>query len=135
MHTDESQMVDARRLIVFRTRGGLAVNVLYDELECINARLETTVEHNFWSFMGCGREKRVPVVRINAWTTRGGPVSTAIEVDDEDEGSELLESILSQIPPLLQEDEDDKEAAPEEAKETPEAAAEGDDEETEDSRE
>jgi hypothetical protein len=100
---------DRRRLIVLRANGGLAVTVLYDELECINARLETNIEHTFWSFLGCGRERRIPVVRINAWTLHGGPFSTTIEVEDEQAASELLESIIFQIPNDLQEADDDEE--------------------------
>jgi hypothetical protein len=103
-------MTDVRRLVVLRARGGLTVTVLYDEIQCIVARLETSIEHTLWSFLGCGREKRVPVVRINAWTVHGGPFTTAIEVDDEEDGSELLESIMAQIPQLLQ--ETDEEAEP-----------------------
>jgi len=103
-------MTDVRRLVVLRARGGLTVTVLYDEIECIVARLETSIEHTLWSFLGCGREKRVPVVRINAWTVHGGPFTTTIEVDDEEDGSELLESIMAQIPQLLQ--ETDEEAEP-----------------------
>jgi len=108
---DAKMTNDRRRLIVLRSNGGLAVTVLFDVLECINARLETNIEHTFWSFMGCGRERRIPVVRINAWTVHGGPFSTTIEVDDEEHASELLESIILQIPNDLQEVDEDEEAS------------------------
>jgi hypothetical protein len=107
-------MTEARRLVVLRARGGLTVTVLYDEIECIVARLETSIEHTLWSFLGCGREKRIPVVRVNAWTVHGGPFTTTIEVDDEEDGSELLQSIMAQIPHLLQEADEDDGAAPQE---------------------
>ena len=85
----------------------MTVTVMYDDFECINARLDTVVEHTFWSFLGCGRERRVPVVRINSWTSRGGPFSTVIEVANEKEASHVLDSLLVQIPyDLYEEDED-----------------------------
>ena len=101
------KMNDPRRLVVLRARG-LTVTVLYDDLVCINARLETSIEHTLWSFLGCGRERRVAVVRLNAWTTHATPFTTTIEVDDEEEGSEVLESILAQIPDALRELEDEE---------------------------
>lgn len=116
-HDAKKMTDDRRRLIVLRANGGLAVTVLYDELECINARLETNIEHTFWSFLGCGRERRIPVVRINAWTFHGGQFSTTIEVEDEHAASELLESIIFQIPNDLQEADDDEEQPTDDANE------------------
>ena len=98
-----------RRLVVLNARG-MTVSVMYDDFECITARQDTVIEHTFWSFVGCGRERRVPVVRINAWTVRGGPFSTTIEVRDEMEGSALLESLMLQIPHdlVVDDEEEDK---------------------------
>lgn len=90
------------------TARGLTVTVLYDEIECIVARLETQIEHTLWSFLGCGRERRVPVVRLNAWTAHGGPFSSTIEVENEEEGSRVLDDLLAQIPGELNGDEEEE---------------------------
>lgn len=97
MNATTNEKRDLRRFIVLRARG-LTVTVMYDDFECITARLDTVVQHTFWSFLGCGRERRIPIVRVNAWTIHGGPFSTTIEVDDEVEASAVLDSLLMQIP-------------------------------------
>lgn len=129
----------ARRLVVLNARG-LTVTVIYDEIECIVGRLETQIEHTLWSFMGCGRERRIPVVRLNTWTTHGGPFTTTIEVDDEEEGSRVLESLMAQIPEGLNgdvesEEEEDAERDEAQVKDVADNQVEMEEEESEDEEE
>lgn len=100
-----------QRLVLLRARG-LTVSVIWDAIECIVARIEYVTQSDLWSFLGCAREHRVPVVRINAWTTHGGPFTTTIEVENEQEASDVLESLLSQIPEALNGDAEDETPEP-----------------------